>query len=114
MITWVITHHFTLPIIHLFNPLKKLCTTIVSNFSWVFTVVRREIEDNAYAKLGWGGGGGIMRRIMGNVKRLNTAVFSQVFGIGFQNIKNKNVARQPIVIKYFLFQLLKELYPSVF
>ena len=57
MITWVITHHFTLPIIHLFNPLKKLCTTTVFNFSWVFTVVRREIEDNAYAKLGWGGGG---------------------------------------------------------
>lgn len=48
-----------------------------------------------------------MRCIMDNMKRLNTAVFYQVFGIGFQKIKNRNVARQPVVIKYFLFQLLK-------
>ena len=101
--------------IHLFNtppplpppPKKKLCITIVSNFSWVFTVVRREIEDHACAKLGGGGGGNIMRCIMDNMKRLNTAVFYQVFGIGFQKIKNRNVAHQPVVIKYFLFQLLK-------
>lgn len=102
--------------IHLFNtpppplpspPKKKLCITIVSDFSWVFTVVRREIEDHAFAKLGGGGGGSIMRCIMDNMKRLNTAVFYQVFGIGFQKIKNRNVARQPVVINYFLFQLLK-------
>ena len=43
------------------TPLKKLCITFVSNFSWALTVVPREIDDNGYAIFfvgggGWGGG----------------------------------------------------------
>ena len=38
----------------------KLCITIFSSFSWVFTVVPREIKVNAFGFLGglFGGGGG--------------------------------------------------------
>ena len=42
---------------HLVYP-PKFCIIIVSNFSWVITVVPREIQDNGYAKFGGGGGGG--------------------------------------------------------
>ena len=39
-------------------PAKKNCTTLVFHFSWVLQSPQREIEDNAYAYAGLGGGGG--------------------------------------------------------
>ena len=39
----------TSPIMHLIY-LLKFCTTFVFHFSWVFTAISREIENNAYTK----------------------------------------------------------------
>ena len=52
-----VTYFPALAIIHLAYP-PTFCITIVSNLSWVFTVVPRDIEDNAYAIFFFGGGGG--------------------------------------------------------
>ena len=48
-------------------PKKKKCIAFVFSFLLGITAVQREIENNAYAKFG-GGGGGQIRCIMGNVK----------------------------------------------
>ena len=52
----------TIPIMHLICP-PKFCITIVFHFSLGITAVPREIESNAYAKLG-----GQIKYIMGKVE----------------------------------------------
>ena len=44
--------HWPSPIMHLIC-LQKFCIAFVFHFSWVFTAIPREIENNAYAKF-WG------------------------------------------------------------